>query len=81
MCHYMILVVDRKKYGYAKSEEMTSQFSQSAVKAECSGIEHVTSHEMNALALVPFYGGRPPEVTADLKVKSLGQGNSLVSRK
>ena len=31
------------------------------------------------LTLVPFYGGLPPEVTADFsKVKSIGQGNSLV---
>jgi hypothetical protein len=30
------------------------------------------------LSLIPFYGGLPPEVTAENKVKSIGQGNSLV---
>lgn len=32
----------------------------------------------STIAFIPFYGGRPPNVTSDLKVHSLGQGNSLV---
>ena len=31
------------------------------------------------LAMIPFYGGLPPNVTDGLLVKSIGQGNSLVS--
>jgi hypothetical protein len=58
--------------------EKTLEFSTHAVRGECSGIEQVRSFENNTLALVPFFGGRPPNVTADLKVKSIGQGNSLV---
>jgi hypothetical protein len=69
----------RKKFGYEKSESMTMEFSTSAVQAECLNIGQVHSHENSTIAMVPFYGGRPPNVTADLKVKSLGQGNSLVS--
>lgn len=68
----------RKKFGYAKSEEMTLMFSNEAVQGECSNIEHQEGYLRSVMAFVPFYGGRPPNVTADLKVKSIGQGNSLV---
>jgi hypothetical protein len=74
----LLLLLIRKKFGYNVSEQMTVEFSRSAVQAECRGVEQVTSHERSTLALVPFFGGRPPNVTADLKVQSLGQGNSLV---
>jgi len=30
----------------------------------------------NYIALIPFYGGLPPNVTATYAVKSIGQGNS-----
>ena len=69
----------RKKYGYAESERRTLEFSAAAVQNECLGLPQVASHENGTLAMVPFYGGRPPNVTKDLKVKSIGQGNSLVS--
>ena len=36
-------------------------------------------NKQSSISLIPFYGGLPPNVTADYKVKSLGQGNSLVS--
>ena len=35
-------------------------------------------NKQSSISLIPFYGGLPPNVTADHKVKSLGQGNSLV---
>ena len=41
--------------------------------------QHLTRGNGEYLGLVPFYGGLPPEVTADFsKVRSIGQGNSLV---
>ena len=75
----MKYATNRKKYGYEKSEKKTLAFSTDAVQHECNNIEQIYSYENNTIALVPFYGGRPPNVTADLKVKSIGQGNSLVS--
>ena len=68
----------RKVYGYEKSENMTAVMADAAMKGECH-VDPPRDYHSNSLAIVPFYGGRPPNVTADLKVKSLGQGNSLVS--
>jgi len=43
---------------------------------ECTHLEVNTAE--NTIAFIPFFGGRPPGVTASLQVKSIGQGNSLV---
>lgn len=73
----------RKKSGYTVSENLTSIYSNEALKGICMGVQRQTedfqsSYHESSIALVPFYGGRPPNVTADFKVNSLGQGNSLV---
>lgn len=67
----------RQKYGYNVSEEMTAIMATAAMKGECNTVRMTNFHN-SSIGLVPFYGARPPNVTADLKVKSLGQGNSLV---
>lgn len=70
----------RKNQGYNVSETKTLQFSTAAKVGECGGVG--TDFNPNTLAILPFYGGRPPGVQADsagtLKVTSIGQGNSLV---
>lgn len=65
-----------RKFGYEVAQNRTLVLSQSALEGECSNLKIRPSKEY--LALIPFFGGRPPEVSTDLKVKSLGQGNSLV---
>ena len=65
-----------RKEGYEKAQNKTSILSSAALKGECEGLNISSSLEF--LALIPFYGGRPPNVSSDLKVKSIGQGNSLV---
>eukprot|EP01035_Chromulina_nebulosa_P017069 gene17069-22581_t len=40
--------------------------------------EHLV-HKKEYIAIIPFYGGLPPNVTSDMSVKSIGQGNSLVN--
>lgn len=66
-----------KKHGFEVAKNKTLILSHAAYRGECSNIQ-VSPHR-EFLALVPFYGGLPPNVTKDLAVKSLGQGNSLVS--
>lgn len=66
-----------RKVGYDIAQNRTFILSQSAMKGECGSLKIRPSQEY--LAIIPFYGGRPPNVTAALKVTSLGQGNSLVS--
>ena len=67
-----------KKYGFQIAQNKTLIMSTAAFQGECVArlaISNTTSY----IALIPFYGGLPPNVTADYsKVKSLGQGNSLV---
>ena len=65
-----------RKHGYEVAQNKTSILSYAALKGECEGLN--ISSSLEYLALIPFYGGRPPNVTSDLKVKSIGQGNSLV---
>jgi hypothetical protein len=69
--------VNRKLYGYNVSEEKTQVFSLAALHGEC-GRDASISLTNRVAAVIPFYGGRPPNVTSDLKVNSIGQGNSLV---
>jgi hypothetical protein len=66
-----------RKVGYNIAQNRTLILSQSAMEGECGGLKIRPSQEY--LAIIPFFGGRPPNVTAELKVHSLGQGNSLVS--
>lgn len=66
-----------KKHGFEVAKNRTSVLSSAALKGECSNLTISATQEY--LALIPFYGGLPPDVTADYsKVQSIGQGNSLV---
>jgi hypothetical protein len=73
---------NRKAHGYAVSENKTKDFSLTAMNGECttSSKSFETTNKLNIVAAIPFFGGRPPNVTESLQVQSLGQGNSLVSR-
>ena len=66
-----------KKYGFAEAKNKTLIMSKAAFKGECENLKISKTKEY--VALIPFYGGLPPGVTKDLTVKSIGQGNSLVS--
>lgn len=65
-----------KKKGFEVSKNETLIMSQFAFIGECESVQ--VSHHREILAIIPFYGGLPPNVTNDLTVKSIGQGNSLV---
>ena len=66
-----------KKFGFEVAQNQTLILSQTAMAGECNNLQ-ITPRN-GYLALIPFFGGRPPNVTSDLKVKSIGMGNSLVS--
>lgn len=78
--HHMSMYehLQHKKFGFDVAKEKTLTMSQAAFHGECDRINISESREF--LAIIPFYGGLPPNVTSDLSVKSIGQGNSLVSR-
>jgi hypothetical protein len=65
-----------RKEGFEEAKRRTLILSNAALAGECGNFTANDSTEF--VALIPFYGGRPPNVTADNKVHSLGQGNSLV---
>ncbi len=66
-----------KKFGFEVASNKTLVLSRAALNGECNDV--AISNATNYLSLIPFYGGLPPNVTKDLSVKSIGQGNSLVS--
>jgi hypothetical protein len=70
--------LNHKKYGFSVAKNKTLVMSKAAFKGECEHLKVRNTSEY--LSLIPFYGGLPPNVTADLSVKSIGQGNSLVSK-
>ena len=76
-----------KKYDLETSRNKTLIMSQAAFHGECDHVKLNDRREF--MAMVPFYGGLPPNVTkaahsrpggkgVSLEVKSLGQGNSLM---
>jgi hypothetical protein len=71
--------LNHKTYGFEIAKNKTLTMSRAAFKGECENL--VISKTKEYIALIPFYGGLPPGVTKDLKVGSIGQGNSLVSSK
>ena len=77
--HHMSMYehLQHKKYGFEVAHNKTIIMSRAAVAGECDNLE--VQNVQNVIALIPFYGGLPPNVTKDLSVKSIGQGNSLVS--
>lgn len=64
---------------YAKQQSYT--LSKAAFYGECGNLIGINKYKggNSSFSLIPFFGGLPPNVTADFQVKSLGQGNSLVS--
>ncbi len=81
-----------KKSGFDIARNLTQQMSDRAFEGECaltgsSNSSHFKEKEGHLrhhghpdyLTLIPFYGGLPPQVDADFsRVRSIGQGNSLV---
>lgn len=67
-----------KRVGFGEAARQTFILSNVSYTEECFNYEPSKATEY--LALIPFYGGLPPNVTMDLRVKSIGQGNSLVRR-
>ena len=73
-----------KKHGLAYARNQTLRLTGAAYRGECltSNLTDPSlrrKHDDDYIAFVPFYGGLPPNVTADFAVRSIGQGNSLVS--
>lgn len=68
--------LNHKAYGFQAAQNKSIILATHAVQGECSSLQAQPSGQY--LALIPFYGGLPPNVTKDLSVKSIGQGNSLV---
>jgi hypothetical protein len=77
--HHMSMFehVLHKAYGFEVAKNKTLIMSRAAFHGECDNL--IAFPEEKFVALIPFYGGLPPNVTKDLSVKSIGQGNSLVS--
>ena len=70
-----------KKASFDEAKRKSEILSNVAFQSECFNLTRYEVHSPvkdSYLTLVPFYGGLPPNVTSDRKVKSLGQGNSLV---
>ncbi len=65
-----------KKKGFDVAKTKTLTMSELAFIGECNDLKPQNTREF--IGIIPFYGGLPPNVTGDLRVKSLGQGNSLV---
>jgi len=66
-------------HGFEKSTQKVGQLSRSAFDGECSKEEFQQIHNADYVALIPYYGGLPPNITSSMKVKSNGKGNSLVN--
>ena len=89
MSMYEHLVHNSANLTYAKQQ--SDILSKAAFYGECGALSEINNNnkynnnnaydaynKRSSISLIPFYGGLPPNVTADHKVKSLGQGNSLV---
>lgn len=66
-----------KKIGFDIAKNQTFKMSEAAFQGECNNLD--ISNTRDYVAIIPFFGGLPPNVTSSLTVKSLGQGNSLVN--
>jgi hypothetical protein len=68
--------LNHKSYGFEVAHNKSIILASHAAAKECENL-YVDSRSPY-VAFIPFYGGLPPNVTKDLSVKSIGQGNSLV---
>eukprot|EP01036_Dinobryon_divergens_P029394 gene29394-38483_t len=70
-----------EKYGFAEAQRKSSLLASSSSTGECAAViagkGSIPSTELDSLAIIPFYGGLPPNGTAHSS-DSLGQGNSKV---
>ena len=67
-----------KQQGFEIAQNLTTILAQASYEGECSKLSPSAFSRRGYVGLVPFYSGLPPNVTAGLHVKSIGQGNSLV---
>ena len=63
--------------GLETAANLSQVLTEAAVRGECGGLGQ--AGDLRYLALVPFYGGLPPNVTGG-RVDSSGEGNSLLDR-
>ena len=77
--HHMSMYehVNHKKFGFEVARNKSLILAQASFRGECQNLN--ISKRDDYIAFIPFYGGLPPNVTKDLAVKSIGQGNSLVA--
>lgn len=68
-----------KRRGFGEAVKQSYIMSTAAFEDQCHNPAYMPSESTEFLALIPFYGGLPPNVTAGNLVKSIGQGNSLVN--
>lgn len=75
-------LLKRKTHNITYSIERSAAVSAAAFRAECNiANSRVLQKERFYLALVPFYGGLPANTdTSNYKVRSVGEGNSVVNR-
>lgn len=68
-----------KRSGFGEAVKQSFIMSNASYYDQCFDPSYQASQATEFLALIPFYGGLPPNVTAGNMVKSIGQGNSLVN--
>jgi hypothetical protein len=70
----------RLKRNFTYAIEKASILAFNAYSGECPAAPAVLHNGQSHLALIPFFGGLPPNTTSQMKVESLGEGNSVVNR-
>jgi hypothetical protein len=68
-----------KKSGFGDAVKQSFIMSNASYYDQCFGAGYQASLATEFVAMIPFYGGLPPNVTAGNLVRSIGQGNSLVN--
>lgn len=74
--------IRKKTHNISEAIRRSALMSETALATECgTGHRSDTPHRGRHTALMPFYGGMPADTDlASLKVKSVGEGNSVVNR-
>jgi hypothetical protein len=71
----------KKTHNLTASLVMEAAMSGTAARGECSALAWHRSNALSGfLAIMSFYGGIPPQVDEQHRVRSVGEGNSLASR-
>jgi hypothetical protein len=71
----------RKTFGFNISEDKSRILALSALQGECQLLDNLLDNSTTRFAVVPFFSGKPPNITSNFEVISKGQGNSMVSGK